>query len=801
MIKPTVRYVITAALVLMLIFIPVLTVVADENGEYLGEDYHSVEETIISGETGTPEEEPATPEEPYMPENLGEPDAAPTQDEPAPPEEPTPPYEPENQADPAPPTGGYLPIDGDETLETGVLILWFNVADPIVLISGHRLETVGNQADIELPFGPHEILVQSRGYQPYTRTIVFENNFQSEGFVLRPHGYASDRGSRISSSIAEIVEIIIVAVTAIVVILGFFLLARFTGKRRSKQYTSYGKASAMSGSHHRAEKVPDKPYYIDIAKDKSHHTADGEINDSETDDDETGNDKIIIATDLGPRSFPNNLTYNFSITRGDMVYIVGPSGSGKSVLLKMLTGYDMKTSGALTMLGGLSWKQADLKTENLLKHKIGYVPQDDALYDDLTPSQLLKYYANLFPQSIWQPDVILHQLGLDECKDKKIEVLSGGQRKRLSIGVELTRNPDILVLDEPDSGLDQENCNKLFSILRHINAAGITIILTTHPPKIPATWRRLPGISMPGNMSMYHEIEGSYEEETAVAPSKPHFRNMALKERSNTGRHTVYNLFLREISINRSNALVRYVAFLTLCCTGFLLFSASVGTFDTYNDALPITFALACASILIGLTTSINMICDYYDVIRREMRMSISAEKMIMAKILFLIITCAIMSVILTAPFLFNRFSIDYQHRLYIYLAVFLPMIASAAVGLVCSCVSRDRPQRAALYIPPIMMFQIFFAGFVFEETPLRMLTISNFAIRVLGHGLRFDRDYIVLDVPTAIWDSPMPELVTFTRIGMLIIFFIVATAISISRLSHIDKHGDKKLDNRDVAK
>jgi ABC-type multidrug transport system ATPase subunit len=194
----------------------------------------------------------------------------------------------------------------------------------------------------------------------------------------------------------------------------------------------------------------------------------------------------------------------FEAKKGEILYVVGGSGSGKSVLLKMLGGYDKKYVAVKLDFAGIDAQKDDRTTKEL----VGFVPQIDSLYNELTPTRLLGDYYKIFnkrAEDQSRKDFKEKQKGevqrilkvlrlLDESQDKsqsdkqknklsktKIRDLSGGQRKRLSIGVELLRNPKILLLDEPDSGLDKVNREKLHKSLLEINKKHrCTIVLSTH---------------------------------------------------------------------------------------------------------------------------------------------------------------------------------------------------------------------------------------------------------------------------------------------------------------------------------
>jgi ABC-type multidrug transport system ATPase subunit len=167
---------------------------------------------------------------------------------------------------------------------------------------------------------------------------------------------------------------------------------------------------------------------------------------------------------------------------GDLVAVVGPSGAGKSTLLKVLTGELTPTSGRVTYDGyDVHGQAAAVAT------RIGVVPQDDVVHRRLTARRALMYAAKLrLPEDTsagerrQRVDNTLAELGLTEHADKRVEKLSGGQRKRVSMALELLTRPSLLMLDEPTSGLDPALDKRVMAQLRSIADAGRTVVVVTH---------------------------------------------------------------------------------------------------------------------------------------------------------------------------------------------------------------------------------------------------------------------------------------------------------------------------------
>jgi ABC transport system ATP-binding/permease protein len=173
---------------------------------------------------------------------------------------------------------------------------------------------------------------------------------------------------------------------------------------------------------------------------------------------------------------------SFGVPEKSLVAVIGPSGSGKSTLLKALTGYRPANQGDVLYDNRNLYKQfAELR------QRIGLVPQDDILHKELTVTKALKYAARLrFPADTTEAEraarieEVLAELKLDIHKDKKVTSLSGGQRKRVSVALELLTKPSLIFLDEPTSGLDPGMDRDVMQLLRGLADDGRTVLVVTH---------------------------------------------------------------------------------------------------------------------------------------------------------------------------------------------------------------------------------------------------------------------------------------------------------------------------------
>ena len=167
---------------------------------------------------------------------------------------------------------------------------------------------------------------------------------------------------------------------------------------------------------------------------------------------------------------------SFVIKQGDFLGIIGPNGAGKSTLFDSMLGLNT------TYTGTIKFFDEDIKKSKTYHQEIGYVPQKPefesnfpATVSDVVRMGLRKKSDNK------KVDEILQQLMLHELRDRRIGALSGGQLQRVFIAKALVHDPKILILDEPNTGVDQQSINLFFGILKELNSKhGITIIWSSH---------------------------------------------------------------------------------------------------------------------------------------------------------------------------------------------------------------------------------------------------------------------------------------------------------------------------------
>ena len=161
---------------------------------------------------------------------------------------------------------------------------------------------------------------------------------------------------------------------------------------------------------------------------------------------------------------------SFEVARGELLAIIGPNGAGKTTLLSMLAGIRTPDTGTVTQQGPNADK------------RIGWVPQQTAIYSKLTVAQNLRLFARL--EKVEDPGAVvermLEQTGLQERANDELSRLSGGNRQRVNIAVGLLADPPVLLLDEPSAALDPRQRQRLWTFIRGLTERGTSVLFCTH---------------------------------------------------------------------------------------------------------------------------------------------------------------------------------------------------------------------------------------------------------------------------------------------------------------------------------
>ncbi|MBT2445602.1 heme ABC exporter ATP-binding protein CcmA [Streptomyces sp. ISL-43] len=165
---------------------------------------------------------------------------------------------------------------------------------------------------------------------------------------------------------------------------------------------------------------------------------------------------------------------SFQVRPGEVFGLLGPNGAGKTTTLECLVGLRKPTAGTIRILG----MDPAERTEEF-RQSVAVQPQEGALFPNLTVHETVQLWASFYPDPA-VVDAVLADVGLAEEAYRRVQALSGGQRRRLLLAVTVVGRPDVLVLDEPAAGLDPQSRKNLWAVVRAHRERGGTVLLTTH---------------------------------------------------------------------------------------------------------------------------------------------------------------------------------------------------------------------------------------------------------------------------------------------------------------------------------
>ncbi len=163
----------------------------------------------------------------------------------------------------------------------------------------------------------------------------------------------------------------------------------------------------------------------------------------------------------------------FALERGTLTGLLGPSGAGKTTLMRAIVGVQILTSGTVTVLGRPAGAAP-------LRDRVGYVTQDPSVYPDLTVRQNLRYFAQVLGAPTSDIDRVIAEVQLEGQAEQLVATLSGGERSRVSLATALLGNPELLVLDEPTVGLDPVLRRDLWDLFGRLSDRGVTLLVSSH---------------------------------------------------------------------------------------------------------------------------------------------------------------------------------------------------------------------------------------------------------------------------------------------------------------------------------
>ena len=470
---------------------------------------------------------------------------------------------------------------------------------------------------------------------------------------------------------------------------------------------------------------------------------------------------VVITRKNGLKTSVTGNHVSLNIRPGELVAIIGGSGAGKSTIMNAMSGYLPPASGAVYING------VDLyKNFNSLKKLIGYVPQSDIVYDNLTLHDMLSYTAELrLPKDTTKAereaaiDKAIQLVELTEKKNNYIKNLSGGQRKRASIAVELLSDPNLLFLDEPSSGLDPGTERNLMQSLREMANAGKTVILVTHSTLQLKMCDKILFMGRGGNLcyfgshddalkffrvndiiDVYNMINDhapewrAYYDKTMAKQAPRQLKMQPLPASSGTGRDkaqlpVLCSRYFKLVLNDRK----RFLLLLFQAPVLALLISlvADGRQFEQYDITKSLLFALSCSAFWVGMLNAIQEVCKERNIMKREYMTGLSLNSYILSKILVLGAMCLVQSFLIITVFSITVGLPDEGVLLPSYLELlhttFFTAIASTAMGLFVSSLFSNA-DRAMTVAPILLMPQILFSGLIFKLSGITEI-ISWFAV------------------------------------------------------------------------
>ncbi len=524
---------------------------------------------------------------------------------------------------------------------------------------------------------------------------------------------------------------------------------------------------------------------------------------------------------------------SFGVPEKSLIAVIGPSGSGKSTLLKALTGYRPANQGEVLY-----------DNRNLYKHfaelrqRVGLVPQDDILHKELTVQKALRYAAKLrFPGDTAESErearigEVLRELKLDVHKDKKVTSLSGGQRKRVSVALELLTKPSLIFLDEPTSGLDPGMDRDVMQLLRGLADDGRTVLVVTHSVAELALCDRLLVMAPGGSVAYFGPPEEAlnffqYETWADVFSAfenyrdydwagrwrgSPHYQMYAADldaappqsvsvqappariQKSQSWGSQLWTLMRRYVSVLASDrgflalmvilpAVLGVVSLLIPSDYG--LGYGPVGKHQTNRDASTISLILAVGMCFSGAANSVRELIKERVIYERERATGLSRSAYLMSKIIVLGVATALQGVIIAAIGFSTR-QMPSQGLLAakapaveMTIAIIALGFTSMMVGLIISSLVKTAEKT----MPLLVMFaivQVVFTGVLFQlfdtvgVSQVSWLMPSRWAVAALG---------ATEDMNTLLpWEPGHPDPLWKHQTGVYVMDVVILIALGVA--------------------
>jgi ABC transport system ATP-binding/permease protein len=469
---------------------------------------------------------------------------------------------------------------------------------------------------------------------------------------------------------------------------------------------------------------------------------------------------------------------DLSVPSKSLLAVMGPSGCGKSTLLKALNGDTPATRGKVLLFG-----QELLSNYDYLKTQIGYVPQDDIVHQQLTVEECMYYTAKIRLDKPSDKKIdakinqILRDLNISHIKHNLISEISGGQRKRVSIAVELLTDPLILFLDEPTSPLDPQTVEDFLGILKKLSDKGTTVIMVTHKPEDLVYMDEVIFMAEGGNITYYGDskkYKQYFNVETAVAVFAQISGSTAsqwIKRYLNPRPLTQTTSQDFNVKTNSNTSLFLQFYWLTMryfriktndkINSGIMLIQAPIIAilicliFDEISSG--VLFMIAISAIWLGTQNAAREIVSEQAIYKRERMFNLDIFPYLLSKItvlsFFAIVQSFLFILILSIGYGNNSVSINNAVDAFIWMSFI--SVAATFLGLLLSA-SVNTTEKAMTIVPLILIPQIMLAGLIAKVSSplvefLSYLTLSRWGVE----GFNDIQQTVVEDIPSALGDIP----------------------------------------------
>jgi ABC transport system ATP-binding/permease protein len=494
-------------------------------------------------------------------------------------------------------------------------------------------------------------------------------------------------------------------------------------------------------------------------------------------------DAVNVSRRVGRRQILQDMS--LSIEPGELVAIAGGSGAGKTTLLEILAGLQPPSAGEVRHDGVT---------------RIGYVPQDDIIHLEMPLRRTLRYAARLrLPAgtSAAEAERVVEEtmadLDLADRAEVPVRALSGGQRKRASIAVELLTRPRLFFLDEPTSGLDPSTAADVMRLLRRLSRRGVTVVLTTHEPASIDRCDRVVFLARDGHLAftgspaearsyfgvgdlnrVYERLAGEHapkvwaelfanglgksaKPETGPASAAPPATATATATWSSVKRTGMarqwWLLTRRNVDILVRNRLTLAILLGSpVLVTVMMATLFRRGAFDPGGPAdvgpAQIVFWIAFDGFFFGLTYGLLQIVGEMAVFRRERIAGLSVGAYVASKVTALLpVLAAVSAVLLGVLRLLGRLpAVGWDVYAFLFATIVIEATSALALGLLASAAVSNAAQ-AALALPMLCFPQVLFGGAIIPvdqmATPGRLMSLvlsNRHAFDALGRGLNLER-------------------------------------------------------------